>query len=71
SYLFDKIINLKNWTHEEIDKEFERRINVIRYLDKKNITDFRDIWKIITDYYRDPNETIAKITEELKNIESF
>ncbi|MEL9998908.1 MAG: ATPase, T2SS/T4P/T4SS family [Thermoplasmata archaeon] len=71
SYLFDKIINLKNWTHEEMDKEFERRINVIRYLDKKNITDFRDIWKIITDYYRDPNETIAKITEELKNIESF
>ncbi|MEM4878310.1 MAG: ATPase, T2SS/T4P/T4SS family, partial [Thermoplasmata archaeon] len=42
SYLFDKIINLKNWTHEEMDKEFERRINVIRYLDKKNITDFRD-----------------------------
>jgi len=65
SYLFDKIINLKNWTHDEMDKEFERRINVIKYLDQKNITDFRDIWKIITNYYRDPKETMDMIMKEL------
>ncbi|MGC8564815.1 MAG: type II/IV secretion system ATPase subunit [Thermoplasmata archaeon] len=65
SYLFDKIINLKNWTHDEMDKEFERRINVIKYLDQKNITDFRDIWKIITNYYRDPKETMDMIMNEL------
>jgi len=65
SYLFDKIINLKNWTHDDMDQEFERRINVIKYLDKKNITDFRDIWKIITDYYRDPKETMERIMKDL------
>ena len=70
SYLFDKIINLRNWTHEEMDKEFERRVTVIKYLDRKNITDFRDIWKIITDYYRDPNETIGRIMEEMKESEN-
>lgn len=65
SYLFDKIINLKNWTHSEMDQEFERRVNVIRYLDQKNITDFRDIWKIITNYYRDPKETMEMVMKEL------
>ncbi|MDP8012036.1 MAG: type II/IV secretion system ATPase subunit [Thermoplasmata archaeon] len=65
SYLFDKIINLKNWMHDDMDQEFERRINVIKYLDKKNITDFRDIWKIITDYYRDPKETMERIMKDL------
>jgi flagellar protein FlaI len=69
SYLFDKILNLKNWTHEEMDREFEKRVTVIKYLDKKNITDFRDIWKIITDYYRDPDETINKIKKELEEME--
>lgn len=65
SYLFDKIINLKNWTHSEMDQEFERRVNVIRYLDQKNITDFRDIWKIITNYYRDPKETMEMVMKDL------
>lgn len=69
SYLFDKIINLKNWTHEEMDREFERRVTVIKYLDRKNITDFRDIWKIITDYYRDPGETVGRINRELEELE--
>ncbi|MGC8662908.1 MAG: type II/IV secretion system ATPase subunit [Thermoplasmata archaeon] len=68
SYLFDKIINIKNWTHDEMDQEFERRINVIRYLDNKNITDFRDIWKIITNYYRDPKETMEMIMKDLNEM---
>ncbi len=66
SYLYDKIINLKNWTHEEMDMEFERRVNVIKYMAQKNMTDYRDIWKIITNYYRDPNETMKEIMKELK-----
>ncbi len=65
SYLFDKLMNIKNWTHEEMDTEFERRNTVIKYLVKNNITDFREIWKVITDYYKDPKGTAERIIKEM------
>jgi len=65
SYLFDKLMTIKNWTHEEMDEEFGRRITVIKYLVKKDITDFREIWKVITDYYKDPKGTAEKIMKEM------
>ncbi len=61
SFLFDKIMELKNYTHEEMDAEFNRRAQVIHYLVEHDITDHRQLWRLITAYYKDPADVMARI----------
>ncbi len=69
SYLFDKIMTMKNLTHNEMMEEFERRRDIVRYWVKKKILDYREIWKYINEYYRDPVGTAEKIRAELEVVE--
>jgi archaeal flagellar protein FlaI len=61
SFLFDKITELKNYTTDEMDAEFQRRTEVIRYLVRNKITDYRQLWRTIAQYYKDPNEVMARV----------
>ncbi|MGI0071316.1 MAG: type II/IV secretion system ATPase subunit [Thermoplasmata archaeon] len=61
SFLFDKIMELKNLTPDEMDAEFQRRTAVIRYLVQNQITDYRQLWRTIAQYYRDPAEVMGRI----------
>jgi flagellar protein FlaI len=61
SFLFDKIMELRNYTHDEMDAEFQRRVGVVQYLAKNKINDYRQLWKLVTAYYKDPKEVMARI----------
>lgn len=61
SFLFDKIMELKNHTSEEMEAEFQRRTEVIRFLVDRRITDYRQLWQAIAQYYKDPNEVMARV----------
>ena len=61
SFLFDKIMELRNYTHEEMDAEFQRRVAVVHYLATNNISDHRQLWRFIASYYKDPQEVMARI----------
>jgi archaeal flagellar protein FlaI len=61
SFLFDKIMDLKNFTTEEMDAEFQRRTQVIHYLVEQNITDYRQLWRTIAAYYKEPNEVMNRV----------
>jgi flagellar protein FlaI len=61
SFLFDKIIDLKNYTTDEMDAEFQRRTQVLHYLVEHKITDYRQLWLTIAEYYKDPNEVMSRI----------
>jgi flagellar protein FlaI len=61
SFLFDKIMEVRNLTNDEMDAEFQRRTSVIRYLVQHKITDYRQLWRTIAQYYKDPNEVMARI----------
>ncbi|MGC2288685.1 MAG: type II/IV secretion system ATPase subunit [Thermoplasmata archaeon] len=61
SFLFDKIMELKNYTHEEMEAEFQRRVMVVKYLVQQKMDDYRALWKMVTDYYKDPNSVMQKI----------
>ncbi|MEM4262969.1 MAG: ATPase, T2SS/T4P/T4SS family, partial [Thermoplasmata archaeon] len=65
SFLFDKIMEMKNMTHEAMMDEFHRRVDVIKFMVAKNLEDHRDIWKLIRSYYRDPQATAAIVRTEL------
>jgi flagellar protein FlaI len=68
SYLFDKIMALKNWTYDEMEQEFIRRTKVLDYIFKKNIDDYRDIWTVITNYYKDPLALYDAISKEMAEV---
>jgi archaeal flagellar protein FlaI len=61
SFLFDKIMELKNFSPDEMDAEFQRRTKVIRYLVQQKINDYRQLWQTIAQYYKDPGEVMARI----------
>jgi flagellar protein FlaI len=61
SFLFDKIMDLKNYGPDEMDAEFQRRTQVIRYLVQNKITDYRQLWRTIAQYYKDPTEVMNRI----------
>ncbi len=61
SFLFDKIMEIRNYTSEEMDAEFQRRTAVIRFLVDQKINDYRQLWQTIAQYYKDPNEVLARV----------
>lgn len=65
SFLFDEIMEMKNMTHEEMEQEFQRRVDLINYMVQKDMTDFREIANIVVAYYQYPEETAKRIREEM------
>jgi len=65
SFLFDEIMEMKNLTHEEMESEFQRRIDLVNYMVERDIIDYREISKIVVSYYQYPEETAKRIREEL------
>ena len=61
SFLFDKIMELKNYTHEEMEAEFQRRVLVVKYLVQQKMDDYRALWKMVTDYYKDSTSVMEKV----------
>ena len=66
SALFDKLMELKNWTHEELSDEFNRRIDLIKFLVKRNLNNHMEIWSLINRYYRDQEGTIKEVRSVLE-----
>ena len=65
SFMLDQIMEMKNMTHEEMNVEMKRRVDIVKYLVEKDITDFREISNIVVAYYKEPMETIQKIRDEM------
>jgi flagellar protein FlaI len=65
SFILDELMEMKNMTHEEMDVEFQRRVDLISYLVEKDITDFEAISELVVSYYQFPDETIKKLRDEM------
>ena len=64
SFLFDKIMEMKSLTHDEMMLEFQKRIEIINYMVLKDMTDYRKIWAITNAYYKDAEKTLLKVRKE-------
>jgi flagellar protein FlaI len=65
SFLFDELQEMKNMTHDEMDQEFQRRVDLVNYMVEKKLDDYRDISRLVVAYYHYPEETIEKIRDEM------
>jgi flagellar protein FlaI len=66
SFLFDKIMEMKNLTHEEMMTEFDRRVDLIKYMVYRDFSDHHKIWELINQYYKDSEKTIKRVRRELQ-----
>ncbi len=65
SFMFDKIIELKGITHEDMDQEFRRRVDIINYMAKKNMNDHKQIWALINRYSNEPDKVMRIVSKRL------
>jgi flagellar protein FlaI len=69
SFLYDKIQEMKGLTSDEMREEVERRIEIIHYMIKKDMTDFREIGSLVSSYYKEPDVSYEEIKKEIDKIE--
>ncbi len=65
SFLFDKIMEMKNLTHEELMDEFQRRVDIVKYMLAKDMTDHMGIWNLIREYYKSPKDTVDRVRRDM------
>ncbi len=66
SFLFDKIMEMKNLTHEELLQEFERRVDIVKYMVSKDMSSHVDIWNLIKSYYKDPKAEAERVRKDMR-----
>jgi flagellar protein FlaI len=65
SFMFERIMAMKNLTTGQMKEEFKRRVEIVEWMGKRNISHYRDVFKIVAGYYKDPDLTIKRVRTEL------
>jgi len=65
SYIFEKVALARNWTQRRMEQEVKRRLDVFTYMKKADIKNYRDVAKLVSGYYRDPDSIVKMVREEL------
>lgn len=65
SFLYEKIQNMQGLTSEQMKEEVKRREEILEWMRKTNVRNFIDVSKIISAYYKNPEETIKNVRKEL------
>ncbi|MGC9137564.1 MAG: type II/IV secretion system ATPase subunit [Thermoplasmata archaeon] len=66
SYVYEKISTIKNWSPRRMEIEVKRRELVLEYMEKENVSNYRDVARIVSEYYKDPDGVIERVQEKLK-----
>ncbi|KAA0000359.1 MAG: secretion system protein E [Thermoplasmata archaeon] len=66
-HVMDRIAEQRNWTDRELNEEFNRRVEVIKWMVEKGIKHYVDVGAIIAAYYKNPEKVLERIREENAN----
>ncbi|MBU5687794.1 MAG: type II/IV secretion system ATPase subunit [Candidatus Aenigmarchaeota archaeon] len=65
SSILEKIRKRYGFSQKQITDEIKRRMLILNWMFQKNITDYKDVAKIIEAYYRNPSQVIDAISGEI------
>lgn len=65
SYIFEKVRTVKSWSPREIEREWRRRIDILEYMKKIDVTHYRQVARIISTYYKNPDKVMKEVREVL------
>jgi flagellar protein FlaI len=66
SKLYEKIMELEGLTAEEVLRERRQPANIIRWMDNRDIRNFRDVSQIVAEYYEDPEKIMKQVYLDLE-----
>jgi len=64
SRIFQRIKSENSWSDKEFEKEFENRKKVLSWMLNNNRRSYKDVAKIISQYYKNPSSVLEKIEED-------
>ena len=66
SYVYEKVSLARNWTQKRMEQEIKRRLDIFEYMKKIGVQNYRDVARIVSSYYKDPEGTIKIVRETLQ-----
>jgi flagellar protein FlaI len=69
SFLYDKIQEMKGLTSDEMREEVERRVEIVHYMVRKNMTDFREVGSMVSSYYKEPDVAFEEIKKDIEKMD--
>ncbi len=64
SYVYNKVAMAKNWSAREMEREVKRRKDILEYMKKIGVRNYRDVARIVSSYYKDKK----KVMEEVRKV---
>ncbi len=66
SYVYEKVSLARNWTQKRMEQEIKRRLDIFGYMKKTGVQNYKDVARIVSGYYRDPEGMIKIVRETLQ-----
>ncbi len=66
SYIYEKIATIKGWSQRRMELEVKRRERILEYMEKLGVRYYRDVARIVSAYYKNPEEVLKRVNEVLR-----
>ncbi len=66
SYVYEKIATIKGWSQRRMELEVKRRERILEYMEKLGVRYYRDVARIVSAYYKNPEEVLKRVNEVLR-----
>ena len=61
SYVYEKVRAVRNWSPREMEREVKRRMDILEYMMKIGVNNYRQVAKIVSAYYKDPEKVMREV----------
>lgn len=68
SYVYEKIQTARNWTPKRMEQEVKRRMDLFEYMRRTNVASYKEVARIASAYYKDPEEMMKIVGAELGKV---
>jgi flagellar protein FlaI len=65
SYVYEKISLARNWSQRRMEQEVKRRIDLFEYMKRTGLANYREVAKVVSAYYKDPDGMIKVVRDAL------
>ncbi len=63
SYVYEKIATIKGWSQRRMELEVKRREKILTYMEKLGVRYYKDVARIVSAYYKNPEEVMKRVEE--------
>ncbi|HOL08005.1 MAG TPA: type II/IV secretion system ATPase subunit, partial [Methanomassiliicoccaceae archaeon] len=65
SYIYEKVRAVRNWSSLDMEREVKRRIDILEYMKRIGVENYRQVAKIVSAYYKEPDKVIEEVRAKL------